>query len=98
MGDSGSNSDYSRLPVGSVVSGCPDKKKHWIEIALVYPDGAPVPNEEYEIQLPNGSKIGGLPDSSGTAHVDGIDDPGTCQVTFPNLDANTWKRHSGKAG
>ena len=63
----------------------------WIEIELLDPDGNPIPNEQYQIELPGGSiRIGRL-DSNGRAKVKGID-PGTCKVTFPNVDESIWKR------
>ena len=65
-------------------------KKHWIEIQLNDDDGNPVPGEAYKITLPDGTTIAdGTLDDKGYARVDNID-PGTCQVTFPNLDKDTW--------
>ena len=67
------------------------KKPHWIEIELVDEEGKPVPGEEYRITLPDGSTVAsGTLDGKGKARVDGID-PGTCKVTFPNLDQSAWK-------
>jgi len=66
-------------------------KKHWIEIKLVDEAGKPVPGEPYQITLPDGSTIAdGTLDEKGFARVDNID-PGTCKVTFPNLDKDAWK-------
>jgi len=65
-------------------------KKSWIEIQLNDEDGNPVPGEPYKITLPDGSTIAdGTLDDKGFARVDNID-PGTCQVTFPNLDKEAW--------
>jgi len=72
-------------------SGGDEKKKTWIEIELVDEAGEPVPGESYEITLPDGSKATGSLDGKGFARVDGID-PGTCKVTFPNLDKDAWNR------
>ena len=67
------------------------RKKHWIEIELVDEQGKPVPGERYKITLPDGTTLAeGTLDEKGRARVDGID-PGTCKVTFPNLDAPSWK-------
>lgn len=66
------------------------EKKHWIEIELVDEDGNPVPGEEYAITLPDGSVSSGTLDERGFARVDGID-PGSCKVTFPNLDKDAWE-------
>jgi type VI secretion system secreted protein VgrG len=68
-----------------------EKKPHWIEIKLVDTEGNPVPGEKYKITLPDGSTVAeGTLDGKGYARVDGID-PGTCKVTFPNLDQSVWK-------
>ncbi len=67
------------------------EKKHWIEIELVDKKNKPVPGEKYRVTLPDGTTVAeGTLDSKGHARVDGID-PGTCKVTFPNLDKNAWK-------
>jgi type VI secretion system secreted protein VgrG len=67
------------------------KKKSWIEIQLNDEDGNPVPGEPYKVTLPDGTTIAdGTLDDKGFARVDNID-PGTCQVTFPNLDKDTWE-------
>jgi type VI secretion system secreted protein VgrG len=67
------------------------KKKSWIEIQLNDEDGKPIPGEPYKITLPDGTTIAdGTLDDKGFARVDNID-PGTCQVTFPNLDKDTWE-------
>jgi len=66
-------------------------KKSWIEIELVDEAGEPVAGEAYEITLPNGTTTKGTLDGKGFARVDGID-PGTCKVTFTNLDKEAWKK------
>jgi type VI secretion system secreted protein VgrG len=67
------------------------KKKSWIEIELVDEDNKPVPGERYQITLPDGATIAsGTLNEKGFARVDGID-PGTCKVTFPDLDKDAWK-------
>ena len=66
-------------------------KKHWIEIELVDEAGKPVAGEPYQVTLPDGSTVAdGTLDEKGRARVEGID-PGTCKVTFPNLDKEAWK-------
>ncbi len=43
------------------------------------------------ITLPDGSTVAtGTTDEKGRARVEGID-PGTCKVTFPELDKDAWK-------
>lgn len=67
------------------------EKTAWIEIELVDEADQPVPGERYEITLPDGTVASGTLDDRGFARVDGIT-PGTCQVTFPALDADAWEK------
>ena len=66
------------------------KEKTWIQIELIDDKGKPVPNEPYRIELTDGSVQTGQLDDEGKARHEGID-PGTCKVTFPNIDAKEWK-------
>ena len=67
------------------------KKKSWIEIMLVNEEKKPVPGQRYRITLPDGATVAeGTLDGKGLARVDGID-PGSCKVTFPDLDQDAWK-------
>ena len=66
------------------------EKKHWIEIELVDEQNKPVPGEKYRITCPDGAIYGGTLDEKGFARVDGLD-PGTCKVTFPELDKEAWR-------
>ena len=66
-------------------------KKHWIEIKLVDEEGIPVAGEPYRITLPDGTTVAdGTLDDKGWTRVENID-PGTCKVTFPNLDQDAWE-------
>ena len=68
------------------------KKTSWVEIKLLDPTGKPIPGERYRITLPDGSTLAeGTLNGDGFARVSGID-PGTCKVTFPELDTSTWER------
>jgi type VI secretion system secreted protein VgrG len=68
-----------------------DPNKTWIEIKLVDDEGNPVPGERYEVTLPDGKKVAkGTLDHNGFARIEGID-PGTCKVTFPRLDKDSWE-------
>jgi type VI secretion system secreted protein VgrG len=66
------------------------EEKSWIEIELVDEEDNPVPGEKYRITLPNGKVAQGTLDHEGFARVEGID-PGTCQITFPELDKEAWE-------
>jgi hypothetical protein len=66
------------------------EEKTWLEIELVDEQGNPVPGEQYTIELPGGAIRLGRLDERGRARIEGLD-PGTCNVSFPNLDAPSWK-------
>ncbi|MGD9341404.1 MAG: hypothetical protein PVG76_10755 [Chromatiales bacterium] len=68
-----------------------EEKKSWIEIELIDEEDQPVAGERYQIELPDGSVAKGTLDQDGFARVDGID-PGTCKVTFPELDKEAWEK------
>lgn len=73
-------------------------KKSWIEVELVDQKGRPVPHERYRVVPPGGAKpVEGFLDEHGYARVGGID-PGTCTITFPDLDAASWKPEKGDPG
>ena len=66
-------------------------KKSWVEIELKDEAGNPVPGEKYKITLPDGRVKTGTLDHNGYARVQGLD-PGSCEVTFPNLDKDVWDK------
>lgn len=66
-------------------------KKSWIEIELVDEDDEPVPGEKYKVTLPDDSVAEGTLDDKGFVHIDGIE-PGTCKITFPELDKDAWEK------
>jgi type VI secretion system secreted protein VgrG len=69
-----------------------EEKKSWIEIELFDDEKAPVAGEPYRVTLADGTTVAdGTLDEQGFARVDHID-PGTCKVTFPNLDKEMWDR------
>ena len=68
-----------------------DEEKHWIEIELVDEEDNPVPGEKYKVTMPDGSVAQGTLDYNGFVHIGGIKDPGTCKITFPNLDKDAWE-------
>ena len=68
------------------------EKRDWIEIVLEDAQGRPSPGEPYVLTLPDGTTVAtGTLDEKGFARVEGIE-PGTCKITFPNLDKKTWGR------
>jgi hypothetical protein len=74
------------------------QKKSWIEIELVDEEDNPVPGERYRVTLPDGKTLAeGTLDEMGYAKISGID-PGTCKITFPELDKDAWERGSGSKG
>ena len=69
-----------------------EEKRDWIEIVLVDDQGRPSPGEPYLLTLPDGTTVeSGTLDEKGFARVEGIE-PGTCKITFPNLDKKSWSR------
>jgi hypothetical protein len=68
-----------------------EKRTSWIEIELVDEEGRPVARERYRVELPGGSIREGRLDVNGLARIDGIE-PGTCKISFPDLDARKWQR------
>ncbi len=64
-------------------------KKSWIEIILVDMEGKPVPGVKYRITPPGGAPVEGTLNEHGQAGLYQID-PGSCKVTFPELDKDAW--------
>ena len=77
-------------------TGDPNKKS-WIEVELVDQKGKPVPHERYRVVPPDKKPIEGFLDELGLARVTGID-PGTCTISFPDLDGASWKPEKGDPG
>jgi len=74
----------------------PDPKgKTWLELTLrnEYEPFDPVPFARYRVTLPDGSVREGKLNEEGWARIEGVD-PGTCQVTFLDLDAREWRQGS----
>lgn len=63
---------------------------HWVEIQLVGEDGEGIPGQRYRIVGPDGVEWRGFTDSLGVARVNRIPE-GTCEVYFPDLDAEAWE-------
>ena len=73
-----------------LVQACPLGPKSWIEIRMIGEDDKPLANEAYRIQLADGQLREGQLDAQGAVRLEGID-PGTCLVTFPDLDQEAWE-------
>lgn len=67
-----------------------EEKKSWIEIEMVGEDDKPIPGEKYKIALPDDTVAQGTLDEKGFARIEGIAEPGTCKVTFPDIDKEAW--------
>ena len=66
-------------------------KRHYVEVELVDDDGKPVPGEAVCVTLPDGTTVAqGVTNEKGLYRVDNID-PGSCKISFPNLDKDAWK-------
>ena len=61
----------------------------WIEVQLLDENGKPVPNAKYQVELSDGSTRSGTLNQQGSVRFEDID-PGDCQVSFPEIDANEW--------
>lgn len=70
---------------GASVRVVDESKPAWIGIELVDREGRAVPNEPYEVTLPDGRPVTGTLDRAGKVRIEGID-PATCTVTFPRID------------
>lgn len=72
-------------------------KPHFIEIELFDQNNKPVARERFRIVAPDRKPFEGFLDQNGFARIDGIDS-GTCVVSFPALDAASWKPETGDPG
>jgi LysM repeat protein len=66
-------------------------KKTWVEVELLDLNKRPVKGAKVELKLPDGTTNVATLSGDGTIRVNNID-PGTCTVTFPDLDGREWKR------
>lgn len=67
-------------------------KVSWIEVQMLNEAGEPVTGMAYRITLPDGETVAeGTLDEKGSARIEGIE-PGSCKVTFPDLDQEAWKK------
>jgi hypothetical protein len=64
---------------------------HTLEIELLDPDGAPVANAGYSVELPDGEVVRGQLDAQGKAMLSGIQGSGSCKITFTGFDQDAWE-------
>jgi type VI secretion system secreted protein VgrG len=67
-----------------------EEKKSWIELKLVDEENNPVPGQGYEVVEGDGTTHTGTLNENGKAHVK-LKNPGSCQVSFPDLDQGAWE-------
>lgn len=67
-----------------------EKKTAWIEVELVGEDKKPIPGERFRVTLPDGSVAEGTLSDKGTVRLEGFE-PGSCKITFPDLDQDAWE-------
>jgi type VI secretion system secreted protein VgrG len=89
-------SGFGSSPAAGAVQPCPSPTPaHWLEIELLDEDGKPVPGEAYKVTLPSGQEVSGFLNDQGKERLDPVADAGSCQVSFPKLDASAWDAAAG---
>ena len=58
----------------------------WIEIELVGENDEGIPGERFTLKPPDGDEISGVLGADGRIRIDGLETPGPCHITFPDLD------------
>lgn len=66
------------------------EETHTLELELQDPDGAPVPNAAYSVELPGGDVVTGQLNALGKAMLTGIHGTGDCKITFTGYDQEAW--------
>jgi hypothetical protein len=66
------------------------EETHTLELELLDPDGAPVPNAAYSVELPDGEVVRGQLNAQGKAMLTGIHGTGDCKITFTGYDQDAW--------
>ena len=70
-----------------------EDEKTWLDITLVDEDGNPVPYENFQLTLPDGTVVEGDLDSIGNSKIEITGAvPGDYQISFPDLDTEGWVR------
>jgi hypothetical protein len=95
MGIAAAEADALLAPEQAHAAAPPPRQtaKTWVEVHLVDMEGNPVGGKHYLIRTPSGAVEEGNLDSSGRVRINNID-PGTCMISFPDLDREAWERAS----
>ncbi|MBA3548958.1 MAG: hypothetical protein H0T76_20950 [Nannocystis sp.] len=88
--DPSAEDDISRSPP-------PVDATHWVEIYLVDGDNEGIPGQRYLVISADGRQYRGYTDSLGSARITRLP-PGTCQVSFPDLDAGACQQVASRDG
>ncbi len=67
------------------------REEHYIQIQVVDDDGQPVHGVAYELKLPDRRVRRGVTGGNGVIYYADLD-PGSCELTFPELDQGTWEQ------
>ena len=68
-----------------------DEAEHWIEVLLVGEDDEALSGVRCRIVLPNGNAIVRTTDRFGLVRIDGVEEMGECEISFPDLDSEAWE-------
>jgi hypothetical protein len=72
---------------GSDTDAAPPADVGWVEVTVADDEGQPYTGA-YRVELPDGRVVSGRLNMGGVLRFDGIP-PGSCQVTFPDLDQSS---------
>ena len=89
-GETGKYGSTKTEPPTSEEEDTSEEETHWIALVLTDTEGNPMPNEPYQLKLPDGRIVEGRLDNKGKAKHDGIQE-GNCEVCYPNIDENDWQ-------
>lgn len=84
--------DETALPEHVVEPIVPvDETLHWVEVQLIGEDDEAISGARCKIVLPNGRAIIRTTDRFGLVRIDGVEDAGSCEISFPDLDSEAWE-------
>jgi hypothetical protein len=91
-GDGGDETEEAAPLVAAGPAGrVSDTKVTWVEVVMVDENEKPMSGIRYKLSITDGTMREGTLDSNGSVRINGID-PGTCELTFPDVDAREWHR------